>query len=479
MNPIASDHPKEACGLYGVYGSPEALSLISRGLFALQHRGQEGGGVVVSDGENVRSIKGSGLIADVLSKPEARELTGTIGIGHVRYSTSGSTRPQNLQPLVARMVDGIWAVAHNGNLVNAERLRHDYQQAGAIFQTGTDSEVLIHLLADPRFRRGSPRVASALAELEGAYCLLLMTKDCVVAARDPWGFRPLSIGRIGDAYVFASETCAFPVTGATHERDIEPGELVIVDKEGLHSHMIPGAAVARRAHCVFEQVYFARPDSVVFGRNVHQVRVELGERLAEEHPVDADIVCPMPDSGNSAALGYSRKSGIPLNFGFIRNHYVGRTFIMPVQNDRSASTDMKLSIVREVVKGRRVVVVDDSLVRGTTMKRRVQGLREAGATEVHVRISCPPIAHPCFYGIDFPTREELLASRGDVESIRKFIEVDSLGYVSVDGLLAPFQNGGDYCTACFTGDYRVDPSGTTGKLAMETDTLLLNLGADA
>tara|TARA_B100000809_G_scaffold244492_1_gene270466 strand:- start:235 stop:1674 length:1440 start_codon:yes stop_codon:yes gene_type:complete len=479
MDPDANDHPKEACGLYGVYGSPDVVPLIYRGLFAQQHRGQEGGGIVVSDGERVQSVKGTGLITDVFAKREARELSGTLGIGHVRYSTSGSTRPQNLQPLVARMIDGIWAVAHNGNLVNAEKLRRSYEESGAIFQTGTDSEVLIHLLADPRFRQGSPRVAGALAELSGAYSLLLMTKDCVMAARDPWGFRPLSIGRIGDAYVFASETCAFSVTGATHERDLEPGELVIVDKNGLRSHTIPGPPVARKAHCVFEQVYFARPDSTVFGRNVHLVRVELGERLAEEHAVEADIVCPMPDSGNSAALGYSQKSGIPLNFGFIRNHYVGRTFIMPVQDERSASADMKLSIMPEVVRGRRVVVVDDSLVRGTTMKRRVIDLRGAGAKEVHVRISCPPIAHPCFYGIDFPTREELLAARGDVSAICDFIEADSLGYLSEDGLLAPFENRGDYCTACFTGDYRVDPSGATGKLSMETDRLLFNLSAEA
>ena len=352
-------------------------------------------------------------------------------------------------------------------MVNAEKLRAMYQEAGAIFQTSTDSEVLVHLLADPMYRSRPRRVARALGELQGAFAFLMMTKNCLTAARDRHGFRPLSIGKLGDAFVFASETCALVQTGADYIRDVEPGELVTVDESGMRSSHFAETAEGSLSQCVFEMVYFARPDSRVFGRNVHDVRLQYGMQLAREHPVEADIVVAVPDSGNSAALGFSRGSGIPLDFGFIRNHYIGRTFIMPEMGEREKGVDMKLAVLPEVVVGKRVVVVDDSIVRGTTSRRRIARLRDAGATEVHVRISCPPSAYPCFYGIDFPTREELIAGTNDVETIRKFLGADSLGYLSLDGLLSPFERGDDFCVACFSGEYPIDPTGMTGKQAME------------
>jgi amidophosphoribosyltransferase len=457
---------KEYCGLFGVYGSDKAALSIYQGLFSLQHRGQEGAGMVVSDGTKVRSQKGHGLVNEVLSTKSLAGLPGHMGIGHVRYSTTGSTRIQNVQPLVVECVDGIWAVAHNGNLVNAAELRQMYQEAGAIFQTSTDSEVLVHLLADPMYRSRPRRVARALAELQGAFAFLIMTSNCVMAARDPFGFKPLSIGKLGRTFVLASETCALVQVGAEFLRDVEPGELVAVDDAGLHSSRF-AERQNRLAQCVFELVYFARPDSTVFGENVHNVRLEYGMRLAEEHPVDADVVIPIPDSGNSAALGFSRQSGIPLDYGFIRNHYIGRTFIMPETDDRSAGADMKLAVLPEVVKDKRVVVIDDSIVRGTTIRRRVACLKAAGAKEVHLRISCPPTAFPCFFGIDFPTKEELLAGSRDVDGINSFLGSDSLGYLSVEGLLRPLSSRKDFCTACFTGEYAVGVEGMRGKHALE------------
>lgn len=463
---MTGDNPKEYCGLFGAYGVEGVANVIYQGLFSLQHRGQEGAGIVVSDGQNVKSFKGQGLVNDVFNEKVITGLPGQLGIGHVRYSTTGSTRIQNVQPLVVECVDGIWAVAHNGNLVNASKLRKMYQDAGAIFQTSTDSEVLVHLLADPMYRNRPRRVARALAELKGSFAFLIMTKNCVIAARDPNGFRPLSIGKLGDGYVFASETCALVQIGAEYIRDVLPGELVVADETGLHSSMF-AEPEKRLAQCVFEMVYFARPDSVVFGRSVHEIRLEYGAKLAKECPVDADIVIPVPDSGNSAALGYSRGSGIPFDFGFIRNHYIGRTFIMPNTGDREKGVDLKLSVLKEVVDGKRVVVVDDSIVRGTTARFRVQRLKDAGAKEVHMRISCPPTAFPCFYGIDFPTKEELIAGTHDLNEIREFLGADTLGYLSVEGLLSPYKNPGDFCNACFTGEYRVDISGVKGKNALE------------
>jgi len=423
--------------------------------------------MVVSDGREVRSAKGLGLVNEVFSKKPWETLDGRLGIGHVRYSTTGSTRIQNVQPIVVECADGLWAVAHNGNLTNAQTLRRMYQESGAIFQTSTDSEVLVHLLADPRYRLRPRRVARALEDLEGTFAFLIMTKDCVMAARDPRGFRPLSIGRLGDAWVFASETCALAQMGAEHVRDVQPGELVVADATGLHSTLFADGPKERLSQCIFEMVYFARPDSVVFGRNVHQVRFAYGLRLAQEHPAQADIVIPVPDSGNSAALGFSRGSGIPLDAGFIRNHYIGRTFIMPEADARAEGVDMKLAILSEVVRGRRVVVVDDSIVRGTTARHRVARLRGAGAKEVHVRISCPPTAHPCYYGIDFPTRDELIAGAKEVDGIRQFIGADSLGYLSLEGLLSPCARPQDFCAACFTGDYPVGVADTKGKRGLE------------
>lgn len=457
------DKPRESCGVFGAYGVPDACPSIYRGLFSLQHRGQEGAGMVVSDGTRLRSVKGLGLVSETLSKATAVDLPGSIGIGHVRYSTTGSPKPHNVQPLVAECVDGLWAVAHNGNLVNAGKLRKMYQESGSLFQTSTDSEVLLHLLADPMFRQRPKRVARALGELRGAFSFVIMTKSCMMAARDPNGFRPLSIGTLdGGGHVVASETCAFAQTGARYLRDVEPGELVIFDETGMRSVQFAERS-EQSSQCVFELVYFARPDSRVFGESVHRVRLEYGRQLAREYPAEADLVASVPDSGNSAALGFSMESGIPLDFGFIRNHYVGRTFIMPDAHLRQSGTDMKLSVLEETVRGKRVVMVDDSIVRGTTARRRVQALREAGACAVHVRISCPPVVCPCHYGIDFATREELIADNKDVERIREYMGADSLGYLSREGLLAPLKRPEDFCHACFSGEYPVNADGIQTK----------------
>lgn len=457
---------KEYCGLFGVHGVAEAAPLIYQGLFALQHRGQEGAGIVVSNGEKIKSAKGMGLVGEVFAQQPMAALTGVIGVGHVRYSTTGSTRIQNVQPLVAECADGIWAIAHNGNLVNATSLRRMYQESGSIFQTSTDSEVLVHILADPMYRNRPRRVERALGELKGAFSFLLMTKDSLMAARDPFGFRPLSIGRLGDGIIFTSETCALPLIGATFIRDVLPGELVTVTASGMSSSMFCEKR-DRYAQCIFEHIYFAHPDSHLFGKNVHEVRMAYGRLLAREYPVEADMVIPIPDSGNSAALGYSRESGIPLDFGFIRNHYVGRTFIMPEDAQRRSSADLKLAVLPDVVKGKRIVAVDDSIVRGNTAAKRITLLREAGAREVHVRISCPPIQFPCFYGIDFPTRDELVASSRSVEEIRELMGADSLGYLSLDAMLNPFDNPQDFCTACFTGSYPEPGDAFEGKRAHE------------
>ncbi|HRU00630.1 MAG TPA: amidophosphoribosyltransferase, partial [Victivallales bacterium] len=442
-----------------------------KGLFSLQHRGQESAGMVISDGEKINSVKGHGLVNDVFNRKNISNLTGHLGIGHVRYSTTGSSRIQNIQPLVAECADGIWAVAHNGNLVNAAELRAKYQYEGAIFQTSTDSEILVHLLSDPEFRIKANRIERALSVLKGAFCFLLMNKSQIFAARDPNGFRPLSIGKIDNSWIISSETCAINQLGADFVRDVLPGELIKIDENGLSSTFFSTNKNSKLSQCIFEIVYFARPDSVVFGKNVHEIRVQYGMRLAKEHPANADIVIPVPDSGNSAALGFAKQSGIPLDFGFIRNHYIGRTFIMPSQGERSKGIDLKLAILKEVVKGKRIIIVDDSIVRGNTVKKRVAMLRSAGAKEVHVRISCPPSAHPCFFGIDFPTKEELIAGNKSVDEIKEFIQADSLGYLSVDGLLAPFATK-DFCTACFTGEYPISIEGAHQKNELEKNSLI-------
>jgi len=463
----AEERPRHYCGLFGVFGVPDVPRTIYNGLFSLQHRGQEGAGIVVSDGTKVNSVKGMGLVGEVFSRNALATLRGHMGIGHVRYSTTGSSRVQNVQPLVVECIDGIWAIAHNGNLTNAKKLRHAYQEAGAIFQTSTDSEVLLHLIADPMYRTRPRRVERALAEIQGAFSFLIMTKDCVMAARDPYGFRPLSIGKLGTGYAFASETCALEQVGAEYVRDVMPGELVVVDERGIRSSTFCEPVSGSLGQCIFEHVYFARPDSTVFGQSVHDSRVRLGRSLAQEHPVDADIVIPVPDSGNAAALGFSQASHIPLDYGFIRNHYIGRTFIMPSVDQRADSVDMKLAVVPGVVKGKRIVVVDDSLIRGTTSRRRINALREAGATEIHMRISCPPTRHPCYFGIDFPSKTELIAAEHTVEEIRKYIGADSLAYLSHDGLLNAVDHPADFCTGCFTGKYPVPVTEEHNKHELE------------
>ena len=463
------DKPREECGVFGVFGCPNASQVINDGLFAQQHRGQEGAGIATSCDGKIRCVKGLGLLNLAVPPDRLAILKGDMGIGHVRYSTTGNGgRSQNVQPLIADLVDGRWAVAHNGNIVNAHELRNMYKESGALFQTGTDSEMLLHLLADPDYRNDPRRVAKACETLKGAYSFLIMSGDRLYAVRDPHGFRPLVMGRLGKGWVFASETCALTQVGATYEREIEPGELVWVDESGMSSTRLnrEGAGLS---HCVFEIVYFARPDSRVFGHNVHQVRVAYGERLAQEHPVDADIVIAVPDSGNSAALGYARRSGIPYEMGFIRNHYVGRTFIMPGSEDRAQQVDKKLAAMPETVRNKRVVVVDDSIVRGNTMQRRVKALRQAGAAEVHLRIACPPVAHPCYYGIDFPTKKELIAASMNVEEIRKYMEADSLGYLSIAGLLSPYSHMRDYCIACFDGHYPMEKGEEAKEILEEVD----------
>ncbi len=406
-----------------------------------------------------------GLINNIIGPGDLEALPGRLAIGHVRYSTMGASKPQNIQPLVLEYSKGLFAVAHNGNLVNARELRTDCGSRGSIFQTSTDSEIVVHLLARPENLGLGHPLARCLAELRGAYSFVFLSRDSVIAARDPHGFRPLAMGRIGDAVVFASETCALDLIGATYERDVEPGEIIEVSASGVDCRRIEGSDGARRSHCIFEHIYFARPDSVVFGETVHDVRKRLGERLARDRPAEADIVVPVPDSGRSAALGYAVASGIPIERGFIRNHYVGRTFIMP--EGRGESVEIKLNAVRSVVNGKRVVVVDDSIIRGTTSRRRFQLLRDAGAKEIHVRVSAPPCRHPCFYGIDFPSPEELVASRMSVEEIGAFLGADSIGYQTIEGMLAAVSRPEDYCAACFTGEYPEPVSEPVKKTALE------------
>ncbi len=471
-----NDEPRECCGIIGIFGVERAAERTYAGLYALQHRGQESAGIVVSDGQKIRSKKGLGLLSEAVSRDELGELPGQIAVGHVRYSTTGARRVQNIQPLVIEYSQGIVAVAHNGNLANARTLRGLYQSRGSIFQTSTDSEVIVHLLADPEHKKAADPLAGVLGRLRGAYSLVLMDVNSLVAARDPHGFRPLSLAELDGGYVVASETCAFDLLGARFLRDVEPGEIVAFEEGRLRSRYFAGAERGRLARCIFEYIYFARPDSVVFGETVHNVRLRLGENLARTWPIEGDVVFSVPDSGNSAALGYSRRSGIPLDAGFIRNHYVGRTFITPGEESRASDVKIKLNVVRDVVEGKRVVVVDDSIVRGTTCKARIHSLRAAGAKEVHFRISAPPIRFPCFYGIDFPHAEELIAAEKSVEEIRDFLGVDSLGYQTVEGLVASVPGSADgYCLACFTGEYPVEVTEDMDKYAMERSEVDLEI----
>lgn len=452
---ISSDKFHDECGVFGVYGSPEAANLAYLGLHALQHRGQEGAGICSSDGKQLYIEKSMGLVADIFSEKRLKRLPGEIAIGHNRYSTAGASQLKNVQPIVANFSMGSLAVGHNGNLINALELKKDLESKGAIFQSTSDSEVIVHLIATSRAAGLYERIAEALDSLSGAFSLLLMTERELIAARDPYGFRPLSIGMFDGALVVASETCAFDLIGATYIRDIDPGEMVVFNKEGMQSFRPMQAQ--RHSFCIFEFIYFSRPDSSIFGNiNVNDRRKELGRRLARQSPVEADIVIPVPDSGVPAAIGYAEESNIPFDFGLIRNHYVGRTFIEPRQAIRHFGVKLKLNPVRKLLMDKRVVVIDDSIVRGTTSKKIVKMLREVGgAKEVHLKISSPPTIGPCFYGIDTPTRKELIASTHRVEEIKKFITSDSLTYLDIDGLLETVPSPEEYCTACFDNNYPI------------------------
>jgi amidophosphoribosyltransferase len=436
------------------------------GLYSLQHRGQEAAGIAVSNGDEITVRKGMGEIADVFpDRNSLRELVGTSAIGHNRYSTTGSSSLNNAQPLLMRFKFRHMAAAHNGNITNAGELKTQLEKDGAIFTSSSDSELVLHLYARSKKRDTSSRIADALSHFEGAFCFVILTPDELIAARDPWGFRPLSLGKINGSWVVASETCAFDIIGARYIRDIEPGEILSITKKGMTSSFLPKSD--RLAHCIFEYVYFARPDSMIFTENVDKVRRRLGKQLAIEQPADADIVISVPDSSNTAALGYSEESGIKLEMGLIRNHYVGRTFILPDQKLRDLDVKIKFNPVRGVLLGKRVVMVDDSIVRGTTARKLVRMIRAAGAKEVHFRVASPPIISPCFYGIDMPTKGELIGSTRTVEQIRAYLGVDSLGYLSLDGMLSLSSHPKDaFCTACFSGKYPTRINRNSGKLAL-------------
>ncbi len=451
----SSDKFHEECGVFGVFGHTEAANLTYLGLHALQHRGQEGAGICSSDRRQLFIEKSMGLVADIFSEKRLKRLPGDIAIGHNRYSTAGASSLKNVQPITVNYSLGSLAIAHNGNLVNALELRGELESKGAIFQSTSDSEVVVHLIANSKAGGFYERLVDTAKQLAGAFSLLLMSENELIAIRDPYGFRPLSIGTYDGAYVVASETCAFDLIGARYERDVEPGEMVIINKDGLRS--IKTLPSQRKAFCIFEFIYFARPDSNIFGSiNVDAVRKELGRQLARENPVDADLVIPVPDSGVSAALGYAEESKIPFEFGLIRNHYVGRTFIEPRQSIRHFGVKIKLNPVRQLLEGKRVLVIDDSIVRGTTSKKIVKMLREVGgAKEVHMRISSPPSIGPCFYGIDTPTRNELIGSTHTLEEIKKYITADTLNYISLEGLLKVVQAPENFCAACFDDNYPV------------------------
>jgi amidophosphoribosyltransferase len=468
---LEDDRFHDHCGVCGVFGHPEASNLAYLGLYALQHRGQESAGIISSDGAAMHLHKGMGLVQDIFQPSVLARLPGAAAMGHTRYSTAGETALLNAQPILIDCNKGQLSIAHNGNLTNAARLRRALEHRGSIFQTTSDTEVVVHLVARSAARNLQGALADALNQVEGAYSIVVLTRDDLYAVRDPRGFRPLALGKLGDAWIVASETCAFDLVGAEYIRDVEPGEMLRISRSGLES--VRFAPPKDRQHCIFEHVYFARPDSLVFGRSVDKSREMLGRLLAREQPADADIVVPVPDSGVPAAIGYAMESGLPFRMGLIRNHYVGRTFIEPQQSIRDFGVKLKLNPVRPLLEGKRVVMVDDSLVRGTTSRKIVRMVREAGAKEVHVRISCPPTVSPCYYGVDTPTREELLASEAScirphigpesstpagpvriLEEIRLFLGADSVGYLSLEGLRqAVGDASGNFCTSCYTGIY--------------------------
>jgi amidophosphoribosyltransferase len=457
---------KEECALFGVYGAANAAEMAYLGLYSLQHRGQESSGIVTSDGEHIHEHRALGLVAKVYDKEILDKLTGSLAIGHNRYSTTGLSSVVNVQPLLVDCKIGKIAVAHNGNLVNAVELRRRMEKDGSIFRSTTDSEVILHLIARSGQTTHEDMIMEALKKVQGAFSLVFLMKDKVMAARDPLGFRPLCLGRLDDTYVFASESCAFDIIGAMYMRDIAPGELCVLGPGGPQFMRFAEPA-ERLQRCIFEFIYFSRPDSRVFGENVDKVRRKLGRRLAEESPVDADIVIAVPDSSNTIALGFSEESKIPFELGLIRNHYVGRTFIQPRQTMRDWDVRIKFNPVRGVLKGKRIVVVDDSIVRGSTMRKLVSILRQGGASEIHLRIGSPPITHSCYYGIDTPTRGELIASSHTVDQIKEYLGVDSLHYLSREGLLTCVEEPHNYCVACFSGNYSVMPDGCLHKDVFE------------
>ncbi len=467
---IYNDEPKEYCGLFGIANNKQAAWLTYLGLYALQHRGQEACGIVANNNGVLSIHRGMGLVNDCFNSDILSRLKGNMACGHVRYSTTGSSILKNTQPLLIEYAKGSVCIAHNGNLVNSLTLRRHLEKTGSIFQTTTDSEIIIHLMARAKSQNLQKSLIYALKRIKGAYSLVMMDNHSLIGARDPLGFRPLSLGKIGDAWCLASETCALDLIKAKFVRDVEPGEIVFIGPKGLKS-VKPKELQSKEkaAFCAFEHVYFSRPDSIIFGETVHSVRRKLGEQLACEHPVKADFVVPVPDSGFSAALGYSQSSGIPLEMGIIRNHYVGRTFIQPAQDSRDLGVRVKFNLLRGILKGKRIVVVDDSIVRGTTSKIRVRNLRNVGVKEVHLRISCPPHRFPCFYGIDFHRSSELIANKyASLEKIRQYMGVDSLGYLSLEGMLGCFEHPKNYyCTACWVGKYPVKAEARQGKFSLE------------
>jgi len=459
-----SHRPRHECGVFGVFGHPDAALLTYYGLFALQHRGQESAGIASSagPGDQFKLHRGMGLVSQVFSENQLEQLPGNRAIGHVRYSTTGSSTFKNAQPFTVETARGQLAIGHNGNLINAMLLRDELESSGSIFQTTADSEIILHLLARP----GSNNLLSSLRRIEGAFSMVIMSEHEVIGVRDPFGFRPLCIGELDGAYVLSSETCALDLIQARYIRDVEPGEVVILSEKGIRSEF-PFRST-REAFCIFEYVYFARPDSNIRNTNVSRIRVEMGRELARRYPADADLVIPVPDSGVYAALGFAEELGIPFNQAFVRNHYIGRTFIQPTQLVRDFNVRVKLNLIGEAVKDKSVVVVDDSIVRGTTARSRVVNLREAGAREVHLRISCPPHRFACHYGIDFPDPEKLIANQCTLDEIKEYLGVDSIGYLDVDGMVAATGMQEDtFCLACFTGEYPLQIDPAFDKLVME------------
>jgi amidophosphoribosyltransferase len=464
---------KEKCGLFGIWGTPNAATIAYQGIFAQQHRGQESAGIVTTDGQNLHGHAAMGLVSQVFNPRILKEeLPGHAAIGHVRYSTTGSSKLCNAQPLLRQYLMGPVAVAHNGNLINAGLLRREYEEHGHIFQSTTDTEIIVHLMAKPTHVHRHDPLPHVLKHLQGAFSLIFLFPDRMEVCRDSWGIRPLVLGKTSAGqWCVASETCAFDVIDATVVREIEPGELLRIDHNGISSRRFDAPAEAG-ARCVFEHVYFANPASRIFGQNVHLAREAMGRQLARESNVPADCVVPMPDSGRSAALGYAKESGLVFEEGIVPNRFVGRTFILPDQGQRDRAVNMKLNIINEIVAGRRIVVVDDSVVRGTTTRSKMRALRRAGAKEIHLRVSCPPIRHPCFYGIDFATADQLIAHNRTEDEIRDFVEVDTLSYLSLEGMLACLKTPKkDCCTACWTGEYKIPIDQPTSKFSFERDQL--------